>query len=97
MWEIFVPTVFEDTKKPVRTKHHKQWDAYVRKATDGLTILKPAKGQWVSEGKLYEDRVIPVRIACTPKDIYDIAKFTKTHYRQLLVMYHKVSDFVVMI
>lgn len=92
LYEILVPTQFEDNKKPVRTKHHKKWDEFVRKISGGLTILKPAKGQWIFNNELYEDRVIPVRIACTELQIKEIAYFTKKHYRQISIMYYKISN-----
>jgi hypothetical protein len=93
LYRILVPTKYEDTQAPVSTKHHKEWDKYVMTITNGLTILKPTtKGLWVHEGKIYEDRVIPVEIFCTDKEIECIAKFTKKHYRQISVMYAKLSS-----
>lgn len=97
LWEILVPTMFEDNKNHVSTKHHKNWDSYVRSISGGLTILKPAKGQWVYNGELYHDRVIPVRIACSEKEILQIAEFTKSHYRQLAVMVYLVSEKVIFV
>ena len=92
LWEILVPTMFEDNKNPVRLRHHKKWDDYVRAISNGLTIMKPAKGQWIYNGDIYEDRVIPVRITCTEKQIIQIMKFTKKHYRQIDVMAYVVSE-----
>ncbi len=97
LYEILVPTTFQDTGKPVSLKHHKEWDKYVRKFSPGMTILKPAKGQWDYLGKVYEDRVIPVRLTCTAKQILEICKFTLHHYRQLAVMAYKLSDEVVIL
>lgn len=98
LWEILVPTKFQDNGNPVRTKHHKEWDRYVISISGGLTILKPARGSWVSSDKnLYEDRVIPVRIACTENQILKIMEFTKRHYRQLSVMAYKISNEVLFI
>lgn len=97
LWEILVPTIFEDNKKPVRLKHHKKWDEYVNKISGGMTILKPVKGYWISNNDLYEDRNIPVRIACTRKEILRIAEFTKNHYRQLSIMVYKISDEVLFV
>lgn len=45
IWEILVPTMMNE--KPVRTKHHKEWDKLVKKITGGLTIAPPGKGYWV--------------------------------------------------
>lgn len=92
LYQILVPCNYNDTGKPVRTRHHKNWDAYVRKITGGLTILTPGKGQWIHKGDLYEDRVIPVNIMCEEKDIKRIAEFTAKHYRQIAVMYFKLSS-----
>lgn len=95
LYEILVPCQFEDTKKPVSTKHHKAWDSVVRSISGGLTILHPCKGQWIFENKLYEDRVIPVRIMCSRKELDKIIEFTIKHYRQLAVMAYKISDEVI--
>ena len=96
MWEILVPCKFEDNQKPVRTKHHKKWDEFVRAISGGLTILTPAKGQWVHENKTFHDRMIPVRIICTEEQINAIIAFTLTHYRQLAVLAYRISDKVLM-
>lgn len=94
MWEVYVPTKY-NTGKPVRTRHHKMWDSQVYKFTGGLTILKPTSGRWVHEGILYEDRCIPVRIACTRNQLQQILKFTKSHYKQIAIMAYKISDEVI--
>ena len=91
LWEILVPTLWKESK-PVRTKHHKSWDTYVRKVAGGLTVMKPVKGQWLKENVLYDERVIPVRIACTKDQIDKIAKFSLTHYEQKAIMYYKLSN-----
>ena len=92
LYEILVPTIYGDTLKPISTAHHKNWDAEVRKITNGLTILKPAKGQWLHESKLYEERTIPVRIACGPIQMNKIVDLTLRHYRQKAVMYYLISE-----
>ena len=93
LWEILVPTMMGD--KPVRTKYHKKWDEKVRAISNGLTILKPAKGQWISpDGQLFAERMIPVRIACTEDQIDAIMSITITHYDQEEVMAYKVSECV---
>ena len=95
LWEILVPCSY-NTGKPVRTKHHKEWDKFVRKQSGGLTIFKPAIGQWLSPANdLYCERMIPVRIACTEKQINKIMKFTLGHYKQLAVMAYVISEKVI--
>lgn len=92
LWEILVPTVRNDGH-PFRTRYHRVWDAKVRAITGGLTVLHPAKGQWVApDGRLFAERMIPVRIACTQEQIEKIADFTIDHYQQIAVLYYRVSD-----
>jgi hypothetical protein len=91
LFEILVPTIYGDTMKPIRTKHHKKWDERVKKLSGGLTILTPGKGVWVHEGKDYVERVIPVRIMCEEKVMEQIVKITLQHYRQKAVMYYVLS------
>ena len=63
LWEILVPTQWNDGT-PIKLKHHKQWDEKVKAITGGLTILTPAKGQWVAPtGTNFDERMIPVRFA----------------------------------
>ncbi len=92
LFEFLVPTKYGDTVKPIRTRHHKRWDEFVRKVSGGLTLMTPAKGQWVFDNSLYEERVIPVRILCTDADIEKIAAFSLKHYRQKAVMYYVLSN-----
>ena len=77
-------------------RYHRVWDAKVRAITGGLTVLTPAKGQWVSpDGELYRERVIPVRIAATRAQIDKIIDLTLEYYDQLAVMCYKVSEEVI--
>ena len=93
LWEILVPTIMNG--KPVRTKYHKKWDEKVRSISGGLTILKPAKGQWISpSGQLFAERMIPVRISCSENDIEKIMAVTLDHYKQEAVMAYRISDCV---
>lgn len=91
LYEILVPTIYGDTSKPIRTRHHKEWDKFVRKISGGLTILKSGKGQWVHKGNLLEEKVIPVRIFCKPKQMEEIVSFSLRHYRQHAIMYYVAS------
>lgn len=90
-----VPTVMPNGK-PIKTRRHRVWDAKVRKITGGLTIMPPVRGQWVSpEDQLFQERMIPVRIACTREQIDTISDMTAKFYEQLAVMYYHVSSEVV--
>lgn len=79
------------------TRYHRVWDEKVRAITGGLTILTPAKGQWVSpDGELYQERMIPVRIVATRNQIEQIIDLTLKYYDQLAVLCYKLSDEVIL-
>ena len=82
MWEILVPASIN--KDQVFTyEHHKAWDEFVKQVTGGITVMKTAKGEWLSPvGKLHIDRMIPCRIICNEKQIIKIIDFTIEHYDQ---------------
>ena len=93
VWEILIPTIVNN--RPVHTRFHRVWDARVRAISGGLTIMPPAQGQWVSSNRLLEERMIPVRIACTREQINSIADMTAAYYSQSAVMFYRISDEVV--
>lgn len=103
LWEILVPTEMQhpssfDYKKlwAITTRYHRVWDAKVREITGGMTILRPAVGQWINdEGQTFIERMIPVRLFCSQEDIEKIADFTAEHYKQEAIMYYVVSSKVV--
>ena len=80
LYEILVPTLIDRDEvggtntTAIRTRYHRVWDERVRKISNGLTILRPAKGQWEYKGRLYEERMIPVRIACTAEQMEEILR-----------------------
>ena len=100
IWCILIPTLKarKATKPYFSTKHHREWDKFVRNISGGLTIFAPGKGQWINkENELIEERVIPVNIACSDEDFKKIINFTIKHYDQDALMYYKVSDEVFLI
>jgi hypothetical protein len=95
LWVILVPTIHSDSGNPIRVRHHRRWDAKVRDITGGLTILHPAKGQWISpDGELFAERMIPVQIMCTKEEMEKIVDMTAIFYNQWAVMYYVVSQSV---
>lgn len=95
MWEILVPTVLPNGK-PIRTRYHRVWDNKVYQITNGLTILNPTKGKWICpEGNLFEERMIPVRVACTREQIEAIIDMTIQYYDQKAVLAYRISDQVI--
>lgn len=96
LWEILVPASNNKDQK-FTYEHHKEWDAFVKETTGGVTIMKTAKGQWLSPtGKLYIDRMIPCRIVCNEQQISDIIDFTIEHYNQEAVLAYRVSTNVIL-
>lgn len=111
VWEILVPTEkrmsAEDRQRILSlgdpasklyytTRYHRVWDQKVRAITGGLTVLTPAKGQWVSpRGELFQERMIPVRIVATREQISQVIDLTLDYYDQLAVLCYKVSDEVI--
>lgn len=98
LYEILVPTERRIGGKPYRTRFHKVWDAKVRAISGGLTVMPPAKGQWVcNEGNLFSERMIPVRFLATPAQAEEIATMTLHYYDQLAVLCYVVSNEVMLI
>jgi len=92
LYEILVPTI-RNNGRPFRTRFHRVWDQKVREISGGLTILKPAKGQWVDEdGDLFAERMIPVRIMCSAEDMDRIVDMSLVYYDQKAIMFYRVSD-----
>lgn len=99
LWEILVPTQWNDGT-PIKLAHHKVWDKNIKALTGGITILVPAKGQWISaEGVTFNERMIPVRFAVDELNerhiemtVIRIMQFTCQHYDQEAIMCYKVSD-----
>lgn len=94
LWEILV--LASSKKKKNAYKWHKIWDEKVRQISGGLTILRPAKGQWVSPtGIVFKDRMIPVRIACSEKQLMKILDLTIKHYDEEAIFAALISEKVI--
>ncbi len=95
LWEILVP-VGDNDGNTFTLEYHREWDAKVRALTGGLTIMKTAKGQWVSGyGEIFIDKTIPVRIACDRETLFSILAMTKAYYKQKAIFCFKVSEEVI--
>lgn len=100
MWEILVPTEMKTSlgTRPIKTRYHRVWDAKIRAISGGITILSPVKGQWISrKAELYQERMIPVRIIATDKQIEQIINITIKYYNQEAVLAYKISDEVLLV
>ena len=99
MWEILVPTERRlEVGKYYTTRYHRVWDSKVREITGGLTVMAPARGQWINPvtGALFKERMIPVRIMATREEIEKVIDLTIKYYDQLAVLCYKISDEVIL-
>jgi hypothetical protein len=95
LYEILVPTMRNDGR-PVRTRFHRVWDAKVRDISGGLTVMPVAKGQWLFKDKLFQERMIPVRVIATRSEMEKIIAMTMEYYEQLAVLAYKISEEVIL-
>lgn len=97
LWEILVPVSLG--RKKFSKKHHQKWDKYVTSLSGGLTLLRLSKGKWLCpySHKLYEEKMISVRVACKKDELMKIIDFTMKHYKQKAVMAYQVSNAVLIV
>ncbi len=92
LWEILVPR-YSNAGREYPLGHHHQWDAKIREISGGITILRTAKGHWISpEGKLFADEMIPARVYCSELEIERIVDETLLHYEQEAVLAYEISS-----
>lgn len=96
LWEILVPVFNDKTKCEFTVEYHHKWDNHVRKIAGGLTINKRARGIWTNPDteKIFQEKVIPVRIFCSMYEIEEIIDYTLEYYKQEAVMCYLISDTV---
>ena len=81
LYEILVPAAFP-------FEIHEYWDQEVSKMVGGLTILPKLKGKWENT----KETMIPIRVACEPHKMEEVAFFTKGYYQQQSVLYYVISE-----
>ncbi len=94
LWEVLVPKA-DNSGKEFTVEFHKKWDKVVREMSGGLTVMRSAKGTWLDNDKLHEEKMIPCRVMCTRAQILQVLEFTKTYYKQIAVMGYKISNEVI--
>lgn len=96
LYEILVPECW-NTGFKIAVEFHQQWDARVRSISGGLTILRPFKGQWEFDNKLFAEHVIPCRVLATREEMDTIMDITMEHYHdQHCVLAYRLSSEVIM-
>jgi len=96
LWEILVPVDYSDGSGFIPIEYHKQWDAYIRRISNGMTILRSAIGEWGDGDNIIRERMIPVRLLATREELDKILEVTKEFYKQKVVMAYKLSSDVIM-
>ncbi|MBI2045434.1 hypothetical protein HYT23_05220 [Candidatus Pacearchaeota archaeon] len=92
LWEILVPR-FSNEGEEYPTDYHKKWDEAIRSIVGGITILRTAKGHWISpDGKIFIEEMIPVRIHCDSKELERIMSYTLSYYNQEAVFAYELSS-----
>lgn len=96
LYEILVPTVRNDGRA-IHTRFHRLWDNKIRAISGGLTIMHPAKGQWMNQaGELFKERMIPVRFIANREEVDKVVDITLKYYEQEAVLCYKISDEVIL-
>jgi len=96
LWEILVPVHWPDNNEFIPIVTHQSWDIVVREISKGMTILRSAIGEWQDGDTIVRERMIPVRLLATRKQLMKILEFTKEFYRQKTVMAYKLSKDIIM-
>ena len=91
LFELLIPLT-DNSGHKFTDSHNAKFFQFVRNLAGGLTALSPANGQWVDSGKVYKERVRPIRIACNPATIRKIAEYAKQFYKQFSIMYYQLSN-----
>ena len=80
----------------IHVPYHQDWDKKVIEIAGGMTLMRAAKGTWISPtGTEHKEIMIPVRISCTEEQIEEIIELTLRHYCQEAVMAYVVSEKVI--
>ncbi len=85
LWEILIPEKPNKSTQPFSQDHHDPLFAMLRKVSGGSTRCPVAYGEWVHEGEVLGENMIPVRFTSSREDARGIAKWAREHYDQDLI------------
>lgn len=92
MWEVLIPVADNDGVAFTR-EHHEAWYGIVVGMVGGMTIMPDVEGYWKHDEKLYHETMRPVRIVTDNEyTVRALVGIAKGFYRQLSILYYKVSD-----
>lgn len=94
LWEILVP-VASNEGAPFSEDHHEAFRRIVRglPGNNGTTTRPAGDGDWQDNdtGKIYEEKVIPIRFRACRADAERIAEHACKFYEQIAVMAYKIA------
>ena len=94
LWEILIPIADNDGVR-FKPEQHREWDNIVRKMSGGLTIFKPATGEWINaNGAVMRDKLIPVAFMADDAQARAISAMSKGFYKQEAMMLYVLSETV---
>jgi hypothetical protein len=97
LWNILIPCADNSGRKfPLFVR--RMWNEQVRRMTDGMSIMQAITGEWRNpeNGRIVREKMIPVSLLMTQREIAELAQFTRTLFKQNCVMYYRVSSEVFM-
>lgn len=96
LWEVLVPVAW-NTGFKIHVDYHREWDAKVRAISGGLTILRVVRGQWQTDDKLFNEKVIPCRVLCTRPEMDKIIDITMEHYHdQHAILAYRLTEEIIL-
>jgi len=92
MWEFLLPMI-NVARHRITFTEYLEWGNEVKKITTGLVLLPFENASWCdSDGVLFKDGMVPVRVTCNKEHVQDIIELTLTYYQQPAIMAYKISD-----
>ena len=90
-WTLLVP-VADNDGLVFTDRHHLKLYRLVFKISGGLTDNAWSNGKWINDGRVYQDRVVPLGFLATVEEADKIAAFALIHYDQLEIVCVPISD-----
>lgn len=91
LWRILLPVTGNDGLLFL-SRHHKSFYDFVLKVSGGSTENSWSNGNWIDEGVLCKDRVVPLEFLATTEEAEKIVAFACKHYDQTETFCYPISD-----
>jgi hypothetical protein len=91
LWRILLPVAGNDGLLFL-SRHHKRFYDLVLELSGGSTENSWSNGNWIDEGVLYQDRVVPLEFLATTEEAEKILAFACKHYDQSEILCYPISD-----